>query len=158
MARKHALSLAATTVLAFALAVGLFGTCSSAIHAAAANKPTVLHVVEHDASVLVDISPAGDSVGDMYVFNSPLYDMNDQVQVGHDNGSCIRTLVGQAYECNWTNFFKDGQITVEGPEYDQLDSVLAVVGGTGRYANARGQMILHYRGNLQYDFIFSLNM
>ncbi|MBA2682034.1 MAG: dirigent protein [Ktedonobacteraceae bacterium] len=158
MSRKHFLSLPATTLLALALALGLFGANSHTIHAAAANKPTVIHVIDHDDSVTVDTGVPGDSPGDLVVFNSPFYDVNDQVQVGHDNGSCIRTVVGQAYECNWTNFFKDGQITVEGPDYDHTDSVLAVIGGTGRYSNARGQMILHYRGNSEYDYIFSLSL
>ena len=33
-------------------------------------------------------------------------------------------------------------MTVEGPFYDTRDSVLAITGGTGAYANARGQMEL----------------
>ena len=51
----------------------------------------------------------------------------------------------------------DGQITVEGPYRDALaTTVLAVTGGTGRYANARGQMVLHLRGDGNFDFVFRL--
>ncbi len=157
MTRKQFLSLPATMVLALALAIGLFGANSHTSHAAAANRPTVIHVIEYDNSTTVDLGPTGDSVGDLSVFHSPFYDVTYRTQVGYDNGSCIRTVVGQAYECNWTNFFKDGQITVEGPEYDHADSVLSITGGTGRYSNARGQLILHYRGNSEYDYIFSLS-
>ena len=35
-----------------------------------------------------------------------------------------------------------GQLTVEGPFYDKGDSVLAITGGTGEYAGARGEMAL----------------
>jgi len=50
-----------------------------------------------------------------------------------------------------------GQITVEGPFYDTHDSVLAVTGGTGTYANVRGSMELKSRsGGTEYDFIFHL--
>ena len=35
-----------------------------------------------------------------------------------------------------------GQITVEGPFYDTGDSVLAITGGTGAFANAQGDMLL----------------
>jgi Allene oxide cyclase barrel like domain len=52
----------------------------------------------------------------------------------------------------------DGQITVEGPFYDAKDSVLAVTGGTGAYAGARGEMKLHARDaqGSAYDFVYSL--
>jgi hypothetical protein len=52
----------------------------------------------------------------------------------------------------------DGQITVEGPFLDAGDSVLAVTGGTGKYATARGQMTLHVRDakGTAYDFVYAL--
>ena len=65
------------------------------------------------------------------------------------------------WECFWTVFLADGQITVEGPYYDNgNDSTLAITGGTGAYSNAQGQMLLHATGNpvgSEYDFIYHLN-
>ena len=51
-----------------------------------------------------------------------------------------------------------GQITVEGPFLDAGDSVLAVTGGTGKYAGARGDMNLHARNpeGSEYDFVYNL--
>jgi allene oxide cyclase len=50
-----------------------------------------------------------------------------------------------------------GQITVEGPFYDTRDSVLAITGGTGAYANARGSMELKSRASgTEFAFIFHL--
>jgi allene oxide cyclase len=49
---------------------------------------------------------------------------------------------GKAWECIWTLALDKGQLTVEGPFYDKGDSVLAITGGTGEYAGARGEMAL----------------
>jgi allene oxide cyclase len=57
----------------------------------------------------------------------------------------------------WTTFLPKGQITVEGPYRDAFATTkLAVTGGTGRYANARGRMVLHLRSDGNFDFIFRL--
>ena len=64
-------------------------------------------------------------------------------------------MAGQSWECNWTTFLPNGQLTVEGPFYDTKDSLLAITGGTGAYSHARGWMKLHsLAGGTQYDFIF----
>lgn len=151
------------TALAFVLAVGLFMASSSSIFAsrvAVASGPKKLHVIEHAINgVIVDIGPKGDSVGDLDTFSNPIYNAADKKQVGHDNGNCVRTIVGKAYECNWTVVLKDGQISVEGPYYDNADSMLTVTGGTGHYSGVRGEMKLHARGKpvgSEYDYIFYL--
>ena len=66
-------------------------------------------------------------------------------------------MVGQAWECSWTTFLHKGQITVQGPFYDDgSDSTLAITGGTGAYRNARGSMELHWRNpeGTEFDFVF----
>ena len=88
-----------------------------------------------------------------------LYDKDNNAKVGSDNGYCFRTVVGKAWECAWTNTMADGQITVQGPYYDSGDSMVSVIGGTGKYANARGEMKLHARNDkgTEYDFVFALS-
>lgn len=51
-----------------------------------------------------------------------------------------------------------GSLTVEGPFYDSSDPVLAITGGTGTWARARGQMTLHARdaAGSSYAFRFSV--
>ena len=118
-----------------------------------------LHVVEHALTdTTVDTGPKGDSRGDILAFANPVFDAANQRQVGSDNGHCIRTVVGQAYECFWTLMLSNGQLTVEGPFFDTRDSVLAITGGTGRYRTVRGEMRLHARNaqGTAYDFIFQL--
>jgi allene oxide cyclase len=106
----------------------------------------------------LDLGAKGDSVGDLLTWGNPIFDAADKTQIGTDQGYCVRVVVGKSWECTWTTLFKDGQIMVEGPFYDDKDSVFAIIGGTGRYAGARGSMKLHARDAKasSYQFIFEL--
>jgi allene oxide cyclase len=106
----------------------------------------------------VDLGAKGDSVGDLLVFANKIYDSANKTQIGTDNGYCIRTVVGVSWECFWTLTLKTGQITIEGPFMDKGDSLMAVTGGTGKYAGARGSMKLHPRDATPtgYDFTYDL--
>jgi hypothetical protein len=132
----------------------------TAANAASDDDPTEsgrFTVVEHaDTDTVVDSAPAGDSLGDSLAFGNPIFNRRNHVEVGHDQGSCIRTEVGVAWECSWTTILRGGSITVEGPFYDAADSTLAITGGTGTWSKARGQMLLHARNpqGSEYDFTF----
>ena len=119
-----------------------------------------LHLIEHPVNEhVVDLPPRGvDSQGDQFPFSNLLFDKSDSHQVGRDQGNCIRTNPNRGeWQCCWTNKLGNGEITVEGPFYDTHDSVVAVTGGTGRYANVRGSMELKSRaGGTEFDFIFHL--
>jgi allene oxide cyclase len=102
-----------------------------------------LTVVERvTTDIVTDIGAEGDSVGDVLTFANEVYDETNTTLLGTDNGFCIRTVVGAAWECVWTLMLEAGYITVEGPFYDTIDSVFVVTGGTGAYVNARGHMLL----------------
>jgi len=113
-------------------------------------------VVEHATTDAVTNGTAGDDVGNILTFANEVFDSADTQQVGTDQGSCIRLVVGESWECSWTTFLPNGQITVQGPFYDTRDSVLAITGGTGAYRNARGEMELkfHNPAGTKIDFIF----
>ena len=85
-----------------------------------------------------------------------MFNSADTKQVGTNQGSCIRMVVGESWECSWTTFLRNGQITVQGPFFDTRESVLAITGGTGAYRNARGEMELkfHNAAGTKFDFIF----
>jgi allene oxide cyclase len=106
----------------------------------------------------IDLAAKGDSVGDMLVFANKVFDAANKVQVGSDQGYCIRTVVGKSWECFWTLTLTAGQITVEGPFAETGDSVLAITGGTGKYVGAKGSMKLHPRDATPtgYDFTYDL--
>jgi allene oxide cyclase len=99
-----------------------------------------------------------DTVGDLLVFANKVYDAANKVEVGSDQGYCVRTVAGKSWECFWTLILKAGQITVEGPFMDSGDSLFAVTGGTGKYVGARGSLKLHPRDATPtgYDFIYDL--
>ena len=86
----------------------------------------------------------------------PAINAADTQKVGTSQGSCIRLVVGESWECSWTTFLPEGQITVQGPFFDTSDSVLAITGGTGAYRNARGEMELkfHNPAGTKFDFVF----
>jgi hypothetical protein len=116
-------------------------------------------VVEHaDTDATAAVGKAKDNAGDILTFANPVFDAANKKQVGTDNGFCIRTVVGKAYECHWTLTLKDGQITTDGPFHDAGDTTLAVTSGTGKYAGAKGEMVLHARDakGSAYDFRYSL--
>jgi hypothetical protein len=122
-------------------------------------KNTTLKLVERATTdAVTDLGAKGDSAGDLLTFANPIYDEANAKEVGSDNGWCIRTVPGKAWECFWTLSLADGQITVEGPFLDAGDSVLAVTGGTGKYSGVRGEMKLHARDakGSEYDFVYSL--
>jgi allene oxide cyclase len=114
-------------------------------------------VVEHaKTDTVIDNQPAGDSLGDSLAFGNPVFNARNTAEVGHDQGSCVRTEVGAAWECSWTTILRGGSIVVQGPFYDAADSTLAIIGGTGSWSQARGQMLLHARNpqGTEYDFTF----
>lgn len=120
---------------------------------------TTLSVVERATTdVVTDTGAEGDSVGDILTFANEVYDQANETMIGSDNGYCVRTVAGAAWECFWTLTLSDAQLTVEGPFLDAGDSVLAITGGTGAYAGARGQMSLHARNaeGSEYDFVYEI--
>lgn len=127
----------------------------------AEKEPTVrtIRVVEHaDTDVTTDNAPPGDSVGDILTFANALFDESNTRQVGTNQGFCVRVVVGQSYECMWTAFFEEGQLTVEGPFFDTKGSTLAITGGTGDFEGARGQMELEFRNaqGTEFNFIYQV--
>jgi hypothetical protein len=119
----------------------------------------VVRVIEHATTDAVTnhADGAADSVGDVLTFTNEVFDKENAQKVGSDQGYCVRMIVGESWECVWTTFLPRGQITVEGPFYDTKDSVLAITGGTGAYANARGSVELRSRtGGTEFEFSFHL--
>lgn len=126
---------------------------------AGASKATVIHVVERAATdAVTNGDPNNDQLGNVLTFANKVYDSANKRQVGSDQGYCVRTVVGKTWECNWTTFLKSGSITVEGKFSDTGNTVLAITGGTGAYATARGEMDLKYHNKkgTAFDFVFHL--
>ena len=161
---KKTLILCATLALVVGLFAGMmFANLLRNSSSVNANGVTTVHVVEHATSDTVQQWNAKQlSVGDILGFHNVVFDAEDEHQVGQDNGQCTRTVAtGKTeWECFWSVFLKGGNITVEGPYYDDgTDTILTITGGTGRYVEAQGWMLLHARGNplgSEYDFVYHL--
>ena len=154
--RKAMTLIVSTAAAAGVLAAAAVGTAVAApSHHGGADFTVVERAI---TDTTADTGPAGDSLGDVLAFANPLYNAANKTKIGSDNGSCIRTVVGGAYECTWTTTLAVGSLVVTGPFYDTKDSVLAITGGTGKYEGARGQMRLHARDakGSAYDFVFRI--
>ncbi len=119
----------------------------------------VVRLVERaETDAVIDLGASGDSVGDLLPFGNPIFDPSNETQLGTNEGSCVRTVVGQSWECTWTLILPEGQIAVQGPYLDNGDSTLAIIGGTGAYRAARGQVLLHPRDaeGTEYDLTYEI--
>jgi allene oxide cyclase len=146
------------SILLVAVAATLsLGFVSMASGSAGASKATVVHVVERATTdAVTNGDPNSDKLGNVLTFANNVYDSANKRKVGSDQGYCIRTVVGKTWECSWTTFLKSGSITVEGKFSDTGNTVLAITGGTGAYATARGEMDLKYHNKkgTAFDFVF----
>jgi hypothetical protein len=151
MKRLLALAVVVATAVTIAAWTTVAGGSSSSMG--------TVHVVEHAVTDAVSNGSAADKLGNVLTFANPVYDSADTKKVGTDNGFCVRTVKGKTWECMWTTFLSDGQITVEGPFSDTGNTKLAITGGTGGYANAGGWMKLNYHNEkgTEFDFVFHLS-
>jgi len=129
---------------------------ATALLGATAAQAETIKLVEHPKDeVTSHVGKKADNPGDILSFANTVFDAADKAKAGTDQGYCIRIVPGKSFECIWTLTLPDGQITVEGPFFDTADSVLAVTGGTGKYADVRGEMALHAHDD-KYDFVYTL--
>jgi dirigent-like protein len=146
--------------LAGSVAAIVIVLAATAVAARAAETSKTIRVVERATTdTVTDTGKKGDSAGDLLTFANALNNAANTTSVGSDDGWCIRTAVGKSWECAWTNTLAGGQLMVAGPFLDAGPSKLAIVGGTGRYAGARGWMNLRARNKkgTEYDFVFHVS-
>jgi hypothetical protein len=161
MTRKKKLITAGAAVIALVLAPVAAMASSSSPNGF--RHHMIIHVVEHAITDTVQqFHPPIYSLGDVLGFHNPVYNAANTRRIATDNGYCIRTVAtGKTeWECTWTTLLRGGNLTVEGPYYDDgTNTTLTITGGTGKYTGAEGSMLLHARGNpvgSEYDFIFTL--
>jgi hypothetical protein len=152
---------ALTTVLVAGLgALTLTGTAVATADAEQDRSRRGGRVLEFDARFsdffLLDFGPTGvrevtsfqdpllsPSKGDQNVFEDVL--LRDGEEVGAGSGSCVITEVGPAgfsMQCDVTYQLEGGQIAAQGRATGDPVKSLAIVGGTGRYAGAGGEVTL----------------
>lgn len=93
----------------------------------------------------LDLGRSGFSAGDQDLFTGTL--VRSGKHVGHMVGSCTTVRVGAASAdqlCEWSLRLADGQITAAGSvisgEHGPGSFAVPILGGTGHYATAAGQL------------------
>ncbi len=143
-------------------ALAVCGAAALLVGCGGGSDETTVKVIEHaETDTVRHIGPKSeeDSVGDVLAFANPVFDSENKKQVGTDNGQCVRTVAGKAWECIWTVRLSGGQVTVEGPFEEGTDTEFAITGGTGEYKDASGQMTLHARNEeeTEYEFTYEID-
>jgi allene oxide cyclase len=111
--------------------------------AAKAKDVTRLVLIERFVEeTLVDVPPVGqDNPGDSFLFTGDLFTPGGR-PVGHDQVRCT-LMFRQEIFCEASAVLSGrDEIVVEGVIGAEQRPVLAVVGGTGRFRNARGQVFI----------------
>jgi hypothetical protein len=150
--------------LAGAAAVGLLiAGVSLASGGGNRNNPLQLHLISRATAInnFVDTGPPGSSPGDLYVFSDRVFAADaPTTQIGTVDGRCV--LIDPAafrFDCSTTGHLADGDIMGAGSIalVPGASSTLAVVGGTGAYAVARGETKLEL-GPFEGPHSFTVNL
>jgi allene oxide cyclase len=158
MRRMHGLAFlaVAAALIGYGLNDGVFAQDATPVATTAVDASTLIVVERATTDTVIDQGEEGDSIGDLLAFGNAVYDEGNENEIGTSQGSCVRTVPGQAWECMFSIILDEGQLTVEGPFYDAGSSVLAITGGTGAYSAARGEMRLEAISETEFRFTFEL--
>jgi allene oxide cyclase len=142
------------TLIGYGRTDGVFAQDATPGTTTAVDATTLIVVERATTDSVIDLGEEGDSTGDLLAFGNMVYDEANENEVGTSQGSCVRTVPGEAWECTFSVILDDGHLSVEGPFYDGRSSLLAITGGTGAYSTARGEMQLEAIGETEFRFTF----
>ena len=137
--RSLAMFAVVAALMAYGLDGGVFAQDATPVTTSAVGNETLVVIDRSTTDTVIDLGEEGDSIGDLLAFGNAVYDEGNETEVGTNQGSCVRTVPGEAWECMFSIILDEEQLTVAGPLYDAGPSELAIIGGTGAYATARGR-------------------
>jgi hypothetical protein len=156
--------------------VGIFALCAAVslpmieVFGQTAAADTTLTLFEHDTQqAMVDLGDPGPGPGDEFLFAGDVFDHAGGANIGHVAGKCA-TLSGDATNgdafCQGTFVLEGGQLAIQGLADTAAlfgtgtPGAVAIVGGTGIYANARGDGTIQVPPDVpnQTDASFVLNV
>ncbi len=147
--RRKLVLLGGTTIAAAGLIVTTIPTAT-----AITTGKNFTAVAPNEERARIDVGERGRSLGDMLVFGGPLKLRDDPGTIGRLDGHCITTSDPsgpdeQRQQCIITATTNDeggDEIQLQGVGRSLADDVeLSVTGGSGKYANARGEATLDFR-------------
>jgi len=140
----------------FAFFATLCGVMFTASFAQAAgpgpgNPTLTLHFLEIQTSFATTFSQFSQrpKLGDRVWFHSELYRWNGGkrgAHAGHTDGTVV-ILTPNLGEVDAVGYLPGGTLTVAGQSHNQRTDTFAIVGGTGAFATARGEVIVRSIGN-----------
>jgi hypothetical protein len=138
----------------------LFALSMSSGGASARTGTRTIHLVANlSVGEEVDLGAPGRSVGDEYVFGGRLTSDSGR-RLGRLHGYCVLTdLSRNAGECVMTALLPHGQISVQGVQTGiptPAEAKNAIVGGTGAFRTAHGQVSLRLLTPATLDLTFQL--
>jgi hypothetical protein len=124
-------------------------------------SPETVHVIQRGGAIqfVDDNGLPKNFMGDEVTVNGPVYDATGEHKVGHQHAVCtIVDKIGVVGECSIATFLDHGAIFVSGPVHFGVNDRTrgAIIGGTGTYRNARGEVILVNSDGNSEGFIFKL--
>jgi Allene oxide cyclase barrel like domain len=151
---RHAVRAAVVAIIAVGvLVVGAAPATAGGKHGKGKGDVLRLVGVEQDFE-FIDVGPAGESLGDYFVFSEILYRRGEEV--GTSGGQCVIVAGTPPYatftaHCVATLDLERGQITLQGlvefqGEDDMSPFTVAITGGTGKYRGAGGEARIRPRG------------
>ncbi len=155
MRRKLLLSFGLAMIAVLALAGIAVGSSDEL------TQPQTIHVVQTGGKItFLKVNPNKDTfIGDQVVVNGPVWSADGQTRVGHQHAICtLMDKPGVLAECSVTTFLRGGSIVANGPVHFGVNDRTqgAILGGTGTYRNARGQVVfVNSTGNTE-GFIYQL--
>jgi hypothetical protein len=117
-----------------------------------------IHLEQRGGHVaLLFLNPKHTAFGDQIVINGPVYEAGSRA--GRVHAVCtFMDPKGRVADCSATTFLRDGSIAFSTPVHFETNdqTVGAVIGGSGRYRNARGQVVVTNRTSGNAGFLFEL--
>ena len=88
---------------------------------------------------VVDLAPAGDSLGDLQTFSYEVFDAKTGKKTGAGHGYCVRVAVGVASTCLNQTDFANGTLLAQWNARDgRLTDPIHFTGGSGTYFGGVG--------------------
>jgi len=102
---------------------------------------------------LIQAVPSGINYGDRYIYHDQITKADGVTVLGYNCGYCTRTAPSE-WQCTGNlNINSQGSIIYEGSIYDNVNTTMAITGGTFNFKNARGDLQWKVVSNSQYNMV-----
>jgi hypothetical protein len=129
---------------------------ASASSTAVPRTMTLVAVDTKSGDHYVDLGAKGESIGDTIIFTELLRDPSRANKiVGHNEILCI-TVSRIAARCHGTLFLPGGRIEAAGTVRFRKTFRVPIVGGTGSYAAAAGELVITALGDTRDRYVIRL--